>query len=51
MLETVTGNSPMDEDWRNTFGILMSKEICDGTGTGIWDGAPSTCSSFSMEKN
>ena len=22
-LETVTGNSPMDEDWRNAFRILM----------------------------
>ena len=22
-LETVTSNSPIDEDWRNTFGILM----------------------------
>ena len=36
----------MDEDWRNTFGILMCKEICDGAGMGICDGSPSTCSSF-----
>ena len=52
----------MDEDWRNTFEILMYMEICngtgvgicdgtgiglcDGTGVGICDGAPSTCSSF-----
>ena len=35
----------MDEDWRNAFGILMCKEICDGAGAGIWDGSPSTCSS------
>ena len=35
----------MDEDWRNTFGILMCTEICDGSGTGICNGAPSTCSS------
>ena len=37
-LETVTGNSPMDEDWRNTFGILMCTERCDGAGAGICDG-------------
>ena len=24
----------------------MGAEICDGVGTGICDGAPSTCSSF-----
>ena len=45
-LETVTGNSPMDEDWRNAFGILTCAEICDGAGAGICDGAPSTCSSL-----
>ena len=45
-LETVTGNSPIDEDWRNAFGILMCMEICDGAGAGICDGAPSTYSSF-----
>ena len=38
----------MDENWRNTFGILMCLEICDGTGTRICDGAPSTCSGFAM---
>ena len=27
----------------------MCKEICDGSGAGICDGAPSTCSSF-LEK-
>ena len=47
-LETVTGNSPMDEDWRNAFGILICTEICDGAGTGICDGALSTYSSFSV---
>ena len=26
----------MDEDWRNAFGILMCREICDGTGAGIY---------------
>ena len=36
----------MDEDWRNTFGILMCREICNGSGARICDGAPSTCSSF-----
>ena len=36
----------MDEDWRNTFGILMCAEICDGAGAGICDGAPSTWSSL-----
>ena len=36
----------MDEPWRNTFGILMCTEICDGADAGICDGAPSTCSSF-----
>ena len=35
----------MDEDWRNTFGIFMCKERCDGAGAGICDGASSTCSS------
>ena len=51
-LETVTGNSPIDEDWRNAFGILVCAEICncDGAGTGICDGAPSTCSSFGSIK-
>ena len=24
----------MDENWRNTFGILMCAEICDGDGAG-----------------
>ena len=37
--------SPVEEDWRNAFGILMCKEICNGTRVGICDGAPSTCSS------
>ena len=36
----------MDEDWRNTFGIFMCTEICDGPGAEICDGSPSTCSSF-----
>ena len=36
----------MDEDWRNEFGILMCREIYDGVGKGICDGAPSACSSF-----
>ena len=36
----------MDEDWRNTFGILMCAQICDGAGVGIYDDAPSTCSSI-----
>ena len=35
----------MDEDWRNAFGILISTEICDGAGVGIYDGSPSACSS------
>ena len=35
----------MDEDWRNAFGILMCMEICNGTGAGICDGVPLTCSS------
>ena len=34
----------MDEDWRNTFGILMYVETCDSADAGICDGAPSTCS-------
>ena len=38
----------MDEDWRNAFGILMCRYICDGAGTGICDGVPSTCSSLRM---
>ena len=38
----------MDEDWRNAFGILMCREICDGTGPGICDGMPSTCSSSKL---
>ena len=36
----------MDEDWRNTFGILMCSEICDGAGAGLCDGPPLTCSSL-----
>ena len=44
-LEPWNCNSPMDEDWRNAFGILMCTEICDGAGAGICDSAPSTCSS------
>ena len=36
----------MDEDWRNAFGILMGAGIRDGAGSGICDGAPSTCSSY-----
>ena len=44
-LETVTGNSPVNDDWRNTFGILMCTEICDGADARICDGVPSTCSS------
>ena len=36
----------MNEDWRNAFGLLMCREICDSAGAGICDGAPSTCSSF-----
>ena len=36
----------MDEDWRNIFGILMCMEVCDGTGMGICNGMPSTCSNF-----
>ena len=36
----------MDEDWRNIFGILMCKEVCDGTGMGICNDMPSTCSNF-----
>ena len=36
----------MDEDWRNAFGILMCMEICDGAGTGICDGTPSTALVF-----
>ena len=46
LFETVTGNSPMDEDWRNAFGILMSIEICDGAGAGICYGEPLTCLFF-----
>ena len=38
----------MDEDWRNTFGILMCMEIWDGAGAGICDGAPLTCSSYNI---
>ena len=38
----------MDKDYRNAFRILMCKEICDGAGAGICDGAPSTCSSVSF---
>ena len=51
-LETITGNNPMNEDWRNAFGILMCREICDSAGAGISDGAPSTCSScfFNLSK-
>ena len=47
-LETVTGNSPTDEDWRNAIGILMCAEICDDAGAGICNGALSTCSSFDL---
>ena len=36
----------MNEDWRNAFVILMCREICDGTGAGICNGMPSTCSSL-----
>ena len=36
----------MDEDWRNIFGILMCMEVCDGTGMGICNGMPLTCSNF-----
>ena len=36
----------MNEDWRNAFGILMCREIWDGAGAWICDGAPSTCSSW-----
>ena len=36
----------MNEDRRNTFGILMCRKICDGTGAELSDGAPSTCSSL-----
>ena len=35
----------MDEDWRNTFGILVCTEISDGAVTGICDGSLLTCSS------
>ena len=45
-LETVTDNSPMDEDWTNAFGILMCAVIRDGAGAGICDGSPSTCSNL-----
>ena len=38
----------MNEDWKNAFGILMCREICDGTGARICEGAPSTCSSCKM---
>ena len=38
----------MNEDWRNTFGILMCTEICDGAGLGLCDGSPSTCSSYTL---
>ena len=27
----------MDEDWRNTFGILMCLEICDGAENSLMD--------------
>ena len=39
----------MNDDWKNAFGILMPmmcRELCDGAGAGICDGAPSTCSSL-----
>ena len=29
----------MNEDWRNTFEILMCMEICDGAGAGICESA------------
>ena len=32
----------MGKDWRNTFGILMCTEICDGAGAGICNGEPWT---------
>ena len=35
----------MDGDWRRVFGIFKCTEICDGAGTLICDGLPSTCSS------
>ena len=38
----------MNEDWRNAFGILMCREICDGTGAWICNSVPSTCSSLNM---
>ena len=38
----------MNEDWRNAFGILMCTKICDGTGTGICEGAPSACFSLGL---
>ena len=36
----------MNEDWRNTFGILMCREICDGAGGGICNCTPLTFSSL-----
>ena len=30
----------MNEDWRNAFGILMCREICDGAGAGVCDVSP-----------
>ena len=39
----------MDEDWKNALKFLMCTEICDGTGAGICDGAPSTCSSLKLK--
>ena len=37
----------MDEDGRNAFGILETR---DGAGVGICDDGPLTCSSFSLKK-
>ena len=39
----------MNEDWRNAFGILMCREICDGAGARICDGVSSTCSSLLLK--
>ena len=44
----------MDEDWRNAFGIVVCREICDGDGdgdgAGKCDGTPSSCSSLNSNK-
>ena len=39
----------MDEDWSNTFEILMCMEISRGVGAGISGGVPSTFSSYKIE--